>query len=278
MFRFVPLVLANLLAGAAQAETCRFVGTTSHDGHLTARSEVSQANGLTTVDVTLDFMISAWVSDYRYLGQEISTWRGADLVSLAVNQRSFSGGAVVRQQWDVFTRRGDTLEASRVQAKRLAEFRQHHPGFARHWPAADFAQDWLADYPRAAPERRPDLDLPAIGAKTPFALAFYWSRFLPPGGTAVTVVLPGFKQNKVMRLAFGPATPGDVWQRGDAWQRWAAPLHHPGLDESPPSLAAAWVSPDNYLLQLGMEVDTAWAAGRAMLHRDGCTGVQIKPD
>lgn len=271
MIRLASLALATVIASAAQAETCRFTGTTSHDGRLTARTEVSQGNDLVTVDVTLEFTVSAWLSDYRYLGQEISTWRGPDLVALAINQRSFSGGDVIRQQWDVFTRRGDTLEASRVQAKRLAEFRQHHPGFLRHWPATDFGQSWLADYARAAPERRPDLDLQAAGAYTPFAFAFYWSRFLPPAGATVTAVLPGFKQNKTTRLALGPAT------AGDGWQRWATPLQHPGLDSSLPSLAAAWVSPDHYLLQLGMEVSTAWAAGRAMLHGEGCTGVQIRP-
>lgn len=271
MIRLVPLALAIFITGAAHAETCRFSGTTSHDGHLAARTEIAAADGLTTVDVTLEFKVSAWVSDYRYLGQEISTWRGSDLVSLAVNQRSFSGGDVVRQQWDVFTRRGDTLVASRVQAKRLAEFRQRHPGFVRHWATADFGQRWIADYAAAAPERRPDLDLPAGGVTTPFAFAFYWSRFLPLSGTSATVVLPGFKQNKLTRLALGPAT------AGDGWHRWATPLQHPGLDGSPPSLAAAWVSPDGYLLQLGMDVSTAWAAGRATLHADGCTGVQIRP-
>lgn len=274
MIRLVPLALAavaTFVTNAAHAETCRFSGSTSHDGHLAVRIEIAEADGLTTVDVTLEFKVSAWISEYRYLGQEISTWRGGDLVSLAVNQRSFSGGDVVRQQWDVFTRHGDTLVASRVQAKRLAEFRQRHPGFVRHWAAGDFGQRWLADYAAAAPERRPDLDLPASGVTTPFAFVFYWSRFLPSNGMNATVVLPGFKQNKLTRLAFGPAT------AGDGWNRWATPLRHPGLDGSPPSLAAAWVSPDGYLLQLGMDVSTAWAAGRATLHADGCTGVQIRP-
>ncbi len=269
MIRLV--ILATLVACAARAETCRFSGTTSHDGRLTARVETVETDGLLTVDVTLEFRISAWVSEYRYLGQEISTWRGGDLLSLAVNQRSLSGSDIVRQQWDVFTRSGDTLLASRVQAKRLAEFRQRHPGFVRHWPTANFGQAWLADYARAAPERRPDLDLPAAGITTPFAYAFYWSRFLPLSGTTATVVLPGFKQNKLTRLAFGPAA------TGDGWHRWATPLQHPGLDSSPPSLAAAWVSPSGYLLKLGMDVSTAWATGRATIQADGCTGVQIRP-
>ena len=155
MIRLAPFVVATLLASAAQAETCRFTGSSNHDGRLTARSEVTQSDGLVTVDVTLDFTVSAWVSEYRYLGQEISTWRGNELVALAINQRSFSGGAVVRQQWDVFTRRGDALEASRVQAKRLTEFRQRHPGFVRHWPAAAFGKGWLADYPPRGPGAPP---------------------------------------------------------------------------------------------------------------------------
>lgn len=271
MIRFVPLVLATLFVSAVHAETCRFAGTASHDGRLAARSEVTQSDGLVTIDVTLDFTVSAWVSDYRYLGQEISTWRGTDLVSLAINQRSFSGGAVVRQQWDVFTRHGDTLEASRVQAKRLAEFRQRHPGFVRHWQSTAFGQGWLADYPGATPERRPDLDLPAAGAKSPLAFAFYWSRFLPPAGGRATLVLPSFKQNKAVALTL-PAATG-----GDGWSRWSTELHHPALTGSPASTSAAWVSPDHHLLQLGFDIHTDWASGRAVIRAEGCQGVEIAP-
>ena len=271
MIRLAPFVVATLLASAAQAETCRFTGSSNHDGHLTARSDVTQSDGLVTVDVTLDFTVSAWVSDYRYLGQEISTWRGNDLISLAINQRSFSGGAVVRQQWDVFTRRGDTLEASRVQAKRLAEFRQRHPGFVRHWSAGAFGQGWLADFPGAAPERRPDLDLPAIGTKPPLAFAFYWSRFLPRRGGPATLILPSLKQNKTVPLTLPSATDGD------GWARWSTDLRHPGLTASPVSTTAVWVSPDHYLLQLGFDIHTAWASGRATIRADGCRGVEIAP-
>ena len=263
------LVLAPAVAGA---ETCRFAGTTSQNGHLAVQTTTAQAAGLTTVGVTVEFTIHAWMTDYRYLGQEITTWRGTELQSIALNQRSLADGDIKRQQWDVFTRAGPRLDAYRVQAKHLADFRQRHPGFVAHWPPANFAQPWLDDYRRAGAERRPDLDLPAAGARTPLAFAFYWSRFLPPAGTRVAVVLPSFKQNKVTTLDLAAAV------QGEGWLRWSTELHHPSLEASPASLAAAWVSPDHYLLQLGVDLHTSWASGRAMLRAEGCEGIQIMPD
>ena len=265
------LLALALLPCVARAETCRFTGTTSQDGHLSVQATTTQADGLTTVGVTLEFTIHAWMTDYRYLGQEITTWRGPELQSLAVNQRSLADGDIKRQQWDVFTRNGPRLDAYRVQSKYLVDFRQHHPGFVSHWPPASFGQPWLDDYRRATPERRPDLDLPAAGARTPLAFAFYWSRFLPQDGTRVALVLPSFKQNKVSILDLAPATPGD------GWLRWSTELHHPGLETSPASLAAAWVSPDHYLLQLGFDIHTSWVSGRALLRAEGCQGIQIRP-
>ena len=266
------LVVLLLAPAAARAESCHFTGTTSQNGHLAVEATTTQADGLTTVDVTLEFTIHAWMTDYRYLGQEITSWRGTELQSIAVNQRSLADGDIKRQQWDVFTRSGARLEGYRVQAKHLADFRQRHPGFVAHWAPADFGQPWLDDYRRATPERRPDLDLPAAGARTPLAFAFYWSRFLPQAGARVPLVLPSFKRNKSTDLRLGPATPGD------GWSRWSTELHHPSLEASPASLAAAWVSPDRYLLQLGFDIHTEWASGRAMLHAEGCQGIQIRPD
>ncbi len=267
-------ILAALLPAASHAEVCRFTGTTSHDGHLQARVETTEAGGLTTIDATVSFAVSTWMSDFRYLGQEISTWRGGVLQSVAVNQRTLADDSVKRQQWDVFTRASDRLEGHRVQATRLIDFQQRYPSFVQHWAPTSFGQPWLADYHLAAAERRPDLDLPAAGAitRTPLAFAFYWSRFLPPEGEAATMVLPGFKHDVSTKLQVGPAV------AGDGWRRWSTPLHHPGLESSPASLAAAWVSPQNYLLQLGFDVHTTWVSGQAILRPDGCQGIQIRPE
>ena len=114
----------------------------------------------------------------------------------------------------------------------------HHPGFVQHWTPASFGQPWLQDYQAARPERRPDLDLPASDAQTrsPLALAFYWSRFLPPAGGAAPVVLPGFKRDKESDLHFGPAV------AGQGWLRWSAPMRHSGLESSPASLAAPGIA------------------------------------
>lgn len=225
------------------------------------------------MDVTVAFGIATWLAELRYLGEEISAWRGGELQSLAVNQRTIVDGRIKRQQWDVFARNRLRLEAYRVQAKRLADFRRRHPGFVQHWAPASFGQPWLQDYRAAAPERRPDLDLPAADARTrsPLALAFYWSRFLPPGGGDTPVVLPGFKRDAQTELRFSPAVPGA------GWLRWSAPMRHPGLESAPASLAAAWVSPQNYLLQLGFEVHAPLASGQALIRAEGCQGVQIRP-
>ena len=262
---------------AARAETCRFSGTTSYDGRVAVRTETTRVDDLLTLDVTVEFTVHAWMTDYRYLGQEITTWsvgKGQNglLRSVAVNQRSLADGGIKRQQWDVFSRTGAGLEGYRVQAKSLADFRQRHPGFVSHWAPTGFGRPWLADYSRAGAERRPDLDLPASGVRTPLAFAFYWSRFLPAGGGAVPLVLPSFKRDKQLSLSFGAAT------AGDGWRRWSTELRHPALESRPAPTAAAWVSLDHYLLQLDFDVATHWAAGHAHLRADGCLGVQIGPE
>ena len=274
MIRLVAALL--LMAPVAHAETCRFAGTTSYDGRLAVRAETTQVDDILTLDVTVEFAAHAWMTDYRYLGQEITTWSVGDgqravLRSVAVNQRSLADGSIKRQQWDVFTRNGPRLEGYRVQAKRLVDFQQRHPGFVSHWSPASFGQPWLADFRHAGAERRPDLDLPAEDVQTPLAFAFYWTRFLPPGGGPVSLVLPSFKRDKQAALSFAPATPGE------GWHRWSTPLRHTALQTRPLSLATAWVSPDHRLLQLGFDVHTSWAAGQAILRTQGCQGVQISP-
>ena len=272
MTRPALLVLVLLgLPGAGRAEICRFGGETSQGGRLAVRTETSEAGGRMTVDVRLEFTVHAWMTEYRYLGQEITEWTAAGLQSIAVNQRNLADGRVKRQQWDVFARAGDGLEARRAQAKYVADLRQRHAGLMAHWPAESFGRPWLADFARANPERRPDLDLPATDARTPLALAFYWSRFLPPEGAAISLVLPSFKRNKTTTLRLGAAVPGE------GWRRWSTELQHAGLAGSPASVAAAWVSPENYLMQLGLEVHTRWVSGTAVVRAQGCEGVQLKP-
>lgn len=272
---FFAASLLLLAPTLARAELCSYAGTTSRGGRVTVQTKVQQdAAGPITVDVALRFQIEAWFSNVEVLWEEISTWRGGELQSLGVNGRTVIDGGARKQQWDVFLRDGAALRAFRVQARRLVDFRQRHPGFVRHWDPAEFGQPWLQDYMAASAERRPDLDLPAAspGLRTPLALAFYWSRFLPGGGGMAPVFLPGFKHDARTELAFGPAT------QGAGWRRWESPLRHPGLERRPVSIASAWVSPENYLLQLGFDVHASLASGQALIHAKGCQGVQIRPD
>lgn len=256
------------------AEVCRFEGTASHSGRVAVRTEVSVRAGVLTVDVTLAAHAVAWAADVQYLTQEISTWRGGEMQSVAVNARTVVDGRITRQQWDVFVRGPGGLEARRVQARTLAEFQRRHPRFVEHWTMARFGEGWLQDYAAAASERRPDLDLPAQamvpGLRSPLALAFYWSRWLPGGGGEVPVFLPGFKHNAQARVAIGPGMPGD------GWRRWQAPLRYPGLDGAASSMVA-WASPDGYLLQLGFEVHAPQGAARGLVGAQGCQGVQVAP-
>ena len=267
------LAMAVGLAPARAAETCRFAGTTSHDGRLAARTEVSEAGGLLTVDVAVTLAASAWLANVQYMGEEISTWRAGQLQSVAVNARTIIDGEIKRQQWDVFVRDAGGLRARRVQAKTLTDFRRLHPGFVRHWAPAGFGEPWLQDYGSAAPERRPDLDLPASaltsGLRTPLALALYWSRFLPAGGGAAPMFLPGFKRDARAALEVGPVS------TGEGWRRWQATLRHPALDGS--SKVAAWVSPDNYLLQLAFDLHAQLGSGQALIRAQGCQGLQVPP-
>lgn len=270
----LALVFVALAPPAAATEVCRFEGTISRDGRVAVRTEVTGDGESITVDVTVALNVSAWFAEWRYLGQEISTWRGGELQSVAVNARTVVDERIKRQQWDVFVRRPGGFEAYRVQAKTLADFQRLHPRFVRHWPLASFGQSWLPDYAASGAERRPDLDLPASavapGLRSPLALAFYWSRFLAPEAGAAPVFLPGFKRNARTELDFGPA------QEGEGWRRRQAPLRHPALGTGSSSVAA-WVSPDGHLLQLALDVHASAGSGQAVIRAQGCQGIQVAP-
>lgn len=268
------LAWGSVPAAGAAAELCRYAGTTDHDGRVAVRTEVEAAGGVVTVDVALVLTARAWFSDVRHLAQEISTWRAGELQSVAVNARTIAGGRIRRQQWDVFARGPGGFEAWRVQAKTEADFRRRHPGFAGHWDPAVFGRPWLRDYAAAAPERRPDLDLPLgaapPGLRTPLALAFYWSRW-PPGGGGVPVFLPGFKRDARADAVATPAAPGE------GWRSWRTTLRHPGLTGAVPSTVQTWVSPDGYLLQLTFDASVRQGSARGLIRAQGCQGVQIAP-
>lgn len=251
-------------ASARAAEVCRYAGLTSHTGRVAVRAEASEAGGVTTLDVTARLDATyLWFWTVQYLAQEISTWRAGELQSVAVNNRTIINGRPSRQQWDVFTRGPAGLLASRVQSRSLPEFRRRHPAFAVHWDPGRFGEAWLPDYPAAQPERRPDLDLAqaamAPRTRTPYALAFYWSRWLPGTGGTVPVFMPGWKRDARLDAAVVPAAPG----------RWRMVLRHPALGAAPSS-AEAVVSADHQLLRLSFEVQAAAGSGQGWLDRTGC--------
>ncbi len=274
----VPVLLTALLPTllpipAGAAEVCHYEGTASHSGRIAVRTEVSSAGGLTTVDATLALTASMWLFDVQYLMQETTTWRGGEMQGIAVNTRYLLDGRIKRQQWDVWARGPAGLEARRIQGKSLDDMARQHAAFAAHWPVAAFGQPWLADWERAAPDRRTDLDLhPAPpGVRTPLALAFYWSRWLPRAGGGVPVFLAGFKRDVLAGMAFGPAAAGGT---GEVWR---APLHHAALDVRPASAVAAWVSADAHLQQLAFEVHAPLGSGEGVVRASGCQGIAIPP-
>lgn len=268
-------VVALRPAGASAAELCRFAGSTDHAGHVVVTSEVAAKDGATQVDVALTFDSTTmfWLP-VRYRAEEVSVWRGGELESVAVNIRSLVGDYVVRQQWDNFQRAADGLQAYRVQAKTLAEFRLRHPGFVRHWDPATFGRPWLGDYPSASAERRADLDLKGAplppGLRSPLAMAFYWVRWLPAGGGKVPVFLPGFKVGRLANLPIsGTRFAGDTL--------WRAPLRHPALSVAQPSVATARTSADGHLLQLAFEVHEPSGSARGLINQEGCEGTPVVP-
>lgn len=256
--------LLALPAPAWAAEVCRYVGTTSHAGRVAVRAEASEAGGVTTLDVTarLDARY-LWFWTVQYLAQEISTWRAGELQSVAVNNRTIVNGRPSRQQWDVFTLGPDGLLASRVQSRSLPEFQRRHPAFAGHWDPARFGEAWLPDYAAARPERRPDLDLKQAAmpprTRTPYALAFYWSRWLPRAAGTVPVFMPGWKRDARLDAEVAPVAPG----------RWRMVLRHPALGAAPSS-AEAVVSADHRLLRLSFDVQAAAGSGQGRVEGTEC--------
>jgi hypothetical protein len=65
-----PVAALLLVSLATHAETCRFTGTTGCNGRLAVWADTTQVDDLLTLDVTVEFTIHAWMTDYRYLGQE----------------------------------------------------------------------------------------------------------------------------------------------------------------------------------------------------------------
>jgi hypothetical protein len=275
--RCAQILLSTTLAqtwatASCAAETCRYVGTTDYAGHLSVVTTAAADGDTTRLDVTVRFEATTalWLH-LSYLIEEITRWRNEALVRMDVNTRYILAGHVVRQQWDEFRPAANGLEAYRIQGKRNAQFLQRYPHFARHWNVAAFGQPWLDDYASAAPDRRPDLDLSAQsgGVQSPFALAFYWVRFLNAGAQPLRVFLPGFKADKLADIAMAPVATGDG-------RLWRADLHHPYLGATPPSSAAAHISPDRHLLRLSFEAHflSGWSAG-GVLHQAGCAGTAV---
>jgi hypothetical protein len=275
------LLLASVVAAqlcsvaTSAAEVCRFAGNTDFAGHIAVTTDVTATNDVTTVDVALRFESTTmfWLH-IHYLVEEVSTWSAGEIQTVAVNSRYLVGDHIVRQQWDKFQRDTDGLQAYRVQAKTLADFRRRHAGFVQHWNPATFGQPWLHDYQSASAERRADLDLKGsllpAGLRSPLAMAFYWVRWLPQGGQNVPVFLPGFKAEPVMYLPITAASSagGVVWR---------APLRYSALSERPASTATAWTSPDGHLLQLAFELHESRRSARGLINQEGCDGAPGAP-
>ena len=274
------VVAAHLFALTAHAaEICRFAGTTDYDGQVAVTSSASNraSDGAIMVDVIARFDGTPMpLVHINYLSEEISTWQSGRLLSLAVNNRTIVDGHIVRQQWDVFDRGSNGLDASRLQGKEPDDFRRQHPGFVGHWDPDTFGQPWLQDYPAGSPERRSDLDLPNASGqsdlRSPLALAFYWTRRLPRSGQAITVVLPGFKRNKSVDLTISGAGPS-----GDGGRLWQTSVRHPAFRTSRPSSAQAWVSPDGHLVQLAFTVQSRSRTANGVIRQVGCSDIPATP-
>jgi len=262
-------------ADAAANEVCRYTGETNYSGHVDISADVAASDGVTKIDVTvaLEMKTLIWLR-FQYLVEEISTWRGGELASVAVNFRSLINNHIVRQRWDEFRSGAAGWDGYRVQSKTLAEFRGKHPGFVRHWDPSAFGTPWLGDYPSASAERREDLDLPRVPLaptlRPPLAMAFYWVRYLPADGQQVLVFLPGLGREHFVDLPITAA----AWGSGTAWQ---ALVRHPELSETPASTAMAWTSPDNHLQQLAYELHGPLGTATGVIHPAGCEGVPVVP-
>ena len=277
----IALLLAGVAAvrlcavDASAREVCRYAGLTDYAGHVAVTTDVAATDGITRVDVAATFESTTMLWFHiHYLLEEVSTWRAGELESVAVNSRYLIGDHVVRQQWDDFQRGTDGLQARRVQAKTLADFRRKHPEFVQHWDPATFGRPWLHDYPSASPERRADLDLKGSPLpsrlRSPLAMAFYWVRWLPRGGQDVPVFLPGFKSDRLVELSIAAISSA-------GGMMWRAPLRYSALSDRPASTATAWISADGHLLQLTVEVHGSRGSARGVLHQEGCEGAPAVP-
>jgi hypothetical protein len=273
MVRFTRYAAAILISHAAWAdETCRYSGTTSYDGRVSVQTTATAGNGGTTVDAAARVSAKSFgLIDWQYLYQEIGTWRDGTLQTIGVNQRYSAIGSIRRQQWDLFNRTPDGLQAWRVQAKTLADFQAKHPGFVRHWSPASFGENWLPDYAAAPPERRPDLDLPRAsmpsGLGTPLLLAFYWVRWAGAQDRTVPVFLPGFKHDSRadIRVGVSGVEPGGLLHLHSS-------VRHPQLSEAQASTGDAWVSADHRLMRVTFEARGDHATAHGELRLDGCDG------
>ena len=254
------------------AERCTFSGTTDYGGRLRIAADSGTVGGRTGIDVRLELDATPLpLIHTRYLMEEISSWRQDGIEQVAVNDRYSVDGHIVRQQWDVYDRAADGLHAFRVQGHRSGEFGRQHPGFMRFWNPDRFGQPWLGDYPASTDARRPDLDLhqDPSAVRTPLALAIYWLRWLPPQGGVVPLFLPGFKEQKLVRLAIGPL-PG---QQPGRVSGWTAPIAYPYLSPTRPSAAFAWTSSDHHVRQLSFDLHGVEHSARGVIHEDGCSNV-----
>jgi hypothetical protein len=273
MARLACCATAILITHAVWAgETCRYSGTTSYSGRVSVEARAETANGDTSVDVIARVNARSFgLIDWQYLYEEIGTWRNGELQSVGVNHRYSVVGSIRRQQWDVFRRTPDGMAAYRVQAKALADFREKHPGFVRHWDPATFGEPWLRDFAAAPPERRSDLDLPKAsmppGLGTPLLLAYFWVRWAGDQERTVPVFLPGFKHNARLDIR--------VVSRGveaDGLLHLHSTVRHPQLSETEVSTGDAWISPDHHLVRMKFDARADFGSAMGELRLDGCQG------
>jgi hypothetical protein len=271
-------VVAQLWAVTACAdELCRFAGTSDYSGRLAVTTNTDTRDGKTTVDVAARFGGTPMpFVRIHYLTEEISTWTSGRMQSVAVNTRYILDGHVVRQGWDVFERGETGLTAHRIEGKSGAAFGRDHPAFFRHWDPATFAQPWLQDFWSAQPERRADLDLPAASVApdltSPLALVFYWSRWIPRGGEAAPVFLPGFKKDKRVEVMIATAGAG-----ADDRRLLETSVDYPWLGTSQASTAKAWISTDGHLSQLAFDIRSQNRSASGVIRQLGCLETAAAP-
>ena len=94
--------------------------------------------------------------------------------------------------------------------------------------------------------------------RTPLALAFYWSRWLPEAGGTVPVFMPGWKRDARLDAEVAPAGPG----------HWRMALRYPGSAE--PSSAEAVVSSDHRLLRLSFDAHASAGSGQGWVDQVEC--------